>query len=112
GTALVLITIWVETAWEYDWLARANGIVWILAALGVVVVPLSSLLPKKEAKPAVATPEGASPTDSPTQSTASPRLCAASLHRLQDAVDRFHGAVGGLTTPPRDRRTGRRHHRQ
>src|SRR5699024_6617102 len=72
GTALVLISSWVEPAWEYDWLARANGIVWILAALGVVVVPLSSLLLKKEAKPAVATPEGAGPTASPTQSTASP----------------------------------------
>src|SRR5699024_2784152 len=51
GTALVLITIWVETAWEYDWLTRVNGIVWILAALGVVVVPLSSLLLKTGSKP-------------------------------------------------------------
>src|SRR5699024_9608600 len=84
--ALVRITIWVETAGEYDWLARANGIVWILAALGVVVVPLSSLLLKKEAKPAVATPEGAGPTASPTQSTASPGLSAASLHRLETAA--------------------------
>src|SRR5699024_11370978 len=86
GTALVLITIWMETAWEYDWLARANGIVWILAALGVVVVPLSSLLLKGEAKPAVAIPEGTGPTASPTQSTASPTQSTASLHRLETAA--------------------------
>ncbi|WP_181274986.1 hypothetical protein [Brevibacterium oceani] len=71
GTALVLITIWVEAAWEYDWLTRLNGIVWILAALGVVVVPLSSLLLKAGAKPAAVSaaatePEPADPTLSPS----------------------------------------------
>lgn len=86
GTALTLITIWVETAWEYDWLTRVNGIVWILAALGVVVVPLSSLLLKTGSKPTAATQEGTAPHASATQSIASPGPSAASLHRLEAAA--------------------------
>lgn len=48
GCALSLISIWWEPAWEYEWLTRLSGIVWILAALGVVVVPVSSLLLRPE----------------------------------------------------------------
>lgn len=112
GTALILVTIWVETASEYDWLARVIGIVWILAALGVVVVPLSSLLLKAGSKPAAPTPEATTPNASPSQSTASPRLSAASLHRLEAAaqdegitadqlLDRLLGADGHPPTVPR-----------
>ncbi|WP_167199807.1 hypothetical protein [Brevibacterium pigmentatum] len=56
GTCLTLVTTWVESAWELEWLNRINGIVWILAALGVVVVPLTSLLLKAGTKPAEASP--------------------------------------------------------
>ena len=51
GTCLVLVTIWVESAWGLEWLTRINGIVWILAALGVVIVPLTSLLLRAGTKP-------------------------------------------------------------
>ncbi|MDN6605069.1 hypothetical protein [Brevibacterium sp.] len=52
GCALSLISIWFESAWDYEWLTRLSGIVWILAALGVVVVPVSSLLLKTDSKAA------------------------------------------------------------
>lgn len=56
GTSLVLVTIWVDSAWELEWLTRLNGIVWILAALGVVIVPLTSLLLRAGTKPTETTP--------------------------------------------------------
>ncbi|WP_169253427.1 hypothetical protein [Brevibacterium sp. 'Marine'] len=56
GTCLVLVTIWVESAWGLEWLTRVNGIVWILAALGVVIVPLTSLLLRAGTKPTETTP--------------------------------------------------------
>ncbi|MCU4295622.1 hypothetical protein D3I60_00740 [Brevibacterium permense] len=59
GTSLVLVTIWVESAWELEWLTRLNGIVWILAALGVVIVPLTSLLLRAGTKPTEAAPAAA-----------------------------------------------------
>ncbi|UVI35755.1 hypothetical protein [Brevibacterium spongiae] len=85
GTCLVLVTIWVESTWELEWLNRLNGIVWILAALGVVVVPLTSLLLKAGTKPAVASaapsaPERAGSTLPP--STLSP----STLARLEAAA--------------------------
>lgn len=99
GTCLVLITIWVDSAWELEWLTRLNGIVWILAALGVVVVPLTSLLLKAGAKPAGADGAGAAdgtgaadehetsavstrPRATPTASTLSP----SSLDRINAAA--------------------------
>lgn len=60
GTCLVLVTTWVESAWELQWLTRVNGIVWILAALGVVIVPLTSLLLKPGKVPARAEARGVS----------------------------------------------------
>ncbi|MGC3020429.1 MULTISPECIES: hypothetical protein [unclassified Brevibacterium] len=62
GTCLVLMMIWVEAAWELEWLTRLNGIVWILAALGVVIVPLTSLLLRAGAKPADAGETTTGPT--------------------------------------------------
>ena len=59
GTCLVLITIWVESAWGFEWLTRINGIVWILAALGVVIMPLTSLLLRAGTKPEGADGSGA-----------------------------------------------------
>src|SRR5699024_10809335 len=82
----VLYSLIVVTAVASVSLSRAHRSVGCRAPLGVAVVPLSSLLLKKEATPAVATPEGAGPTASPTQSTASPGLSAASLHRLETAA--------------------------
>lgn len=73
GTCLVLVTIWMDGAWEHDWLTRLNGIVWILAALGVVVVPLTSLLLKAGSTRSPATPPA---------STLSP----SSLDRLEAAA--------------------------
>lgn len=118
GTCLVLITIWVESAWELEWLNRLNGIVWILAALGVVVVPLTSLLLKAGTKPAAASaatsaPERADSTVS--QSTRSPStLSPSTLDRLEAAaraegitvdelVDRLLAAD---STPPDDSASG------
>ncbi|WP_166974501.1 hypothetical protein [Brevibacterium atlanticum] len=63
GTCLVLVTIWMEGAWQHDWLTRLNGIVWILAALGVVVVPLTSLLLKAGSKPEAASAAAAASAD-------------------------------------------------
>lgn len=73
GTCLVLVTIWMGGAWEHDWLTRLNGIVWILAALGVVVVPLTSLLFKAGVT---------RPRATPPASTLSP----SSLDRLEAAA--------------------------
>src|SRR5699024_7441536 len=86
GTALTLITIWVETAWEYDWLTHVNGTGGILGALGVVAVPLSSLALTPGTKPTAATQAGTAPHASATQPTASPGPSAASLHRLEAAA--------------------------
>ena len=87
GTSLVLITIWVESAWEFEWLPRLNGIVWILAALGVVIVPLTSLLLRAGSKPVDADEPGVTSTGS-TQP--SPRLSPAMLERV-DAAARAEG---------------------
>lgn len=83
GTSLVLITIWVESAWEFEWLTRLNGIVWILAALGVVIVPLTSLLLRAGSKPVDADEPGVTSTGS-TQP--SPRLSPAMLERVNAAA--------------------------
>lgn len=93
GTCLVLVTIWMDGAWEHDWLTRLNGIVWILAALGVVVVPLTSLLLKAGAKPAGAGSAGAADehetSAGSTLSRATPpasTLSPSSLDRLEAAA--------------------------
>jgi hypothetical protein len=97
GTCLVLITIWDDRLWEYDWLTRLNGIVWILAALGVVVVPLTSLLLKAGSKPTDAEPtavagtsagDTSSVTDSDSQagSAAGSTLSPAAQDRLAEAA--------------------------
>lgn len=94
GTCLVLFTIWMEDAWEYDWLTRLNGIVWILAALGVVVVPLTSVLLKAGSKPAAVSaapsaPERAGSTVS--QSTRSPATLSHATLELLEAAARSEG---------------------
>jgi hypothetical protein len=89
AAALTLVTIWVETAWQSDWLMRLTAIVWILAALGVVVVPLTSLLLRKSK---AATPTSSDPmSDSASQSSpaaqlSAPQLSASALHRLEAAA--------------------------
>lgn len=119
GTCLVLVTIWVESAWEFEWLTRINGIVWILAALGVVVVPLTSLLLKAGAKPAEARSAAAGAgTSTAVQAEASsgstqhgstqpsPALSPAMLERV-DAAARAEGITADelidrlLTAEPR-----------
>ncbi|WP_432789941.1 hypothetical protein QYM46_17175 [Brevibacterium sp. K11IcPPYGO002] len=103
GTCLVLVTIWVESAWGLEWLTRVNGIVWILAALGVVIVPLTSLLLKAGAKPAGADDPGETPAGSaqPPQD-----LSPTTLDRI-DAAARAEGITADelidrlLTAEPR-----------
>ncbi|SDS03229.1 hypothetical protein SAMN04489752_0836 [Brevibacterium siliguriense] len=92
GTSLVLITIWVESAWELEWLTRLNGIVWILAALGVVVVPLTSLLLRAGSKPASADRTGETsarstqPSSSQPSSQPAPILSPSTLDRINAAA--------------------------
>ncbi|WP_420095973.1 hypothetical protein [Brevibacterium sediminis] len=88
GTSLVLVTIWVESAWELEWLTRLNGIVWILAALGVVVVPLTSLLLRAGSKPAGADRAGETSARStqPSSSQPAPALSPSTLERLEAAA--------------------------
>lgn len=113
GTCLVLVTIWMDGAWEHDWLTRLNGIVWILAALGVVVVPLTSLLLKAGAKPAGAGSAGAADEHETSAGSTRPRatppastLSPSSLDRL-DAAARAEGLTADelidrlLTAEPR-----------
>lgn len=102
GTCLTLVTTWVEEAWEYDWLTRINGIVWILAAIGVVVVPLTSLLLKAGTKPA----EASSGSTQHGSTQPSPTLSPAMLERV-DAAARAEGITADelinrlLTAEPR-----------
>lgn len=119
GTCLTLVTTWVESAWELEWLTRINGIVWILAALGVVVVPLTSLLLKAGTKPTEATSAAAGAgTSTAVQAEASsgstqhgstqpsPALSPAMLERV-DAAARAEGITADelidrlLTAEPR-----------
>lgn len=92
GTSLVLVTIWVESAWELEWLTRLNGIVWILAALGVVVVPLTSLLLRAGSKPARADRAGETsarstqPSSSEPSSQPAPALSPSTLDRINAAA--------------------------
>ena len=88
GTSLVLVTIWVESAWELEWLTRLNGIVWILAALGVVIVPLTSLLLRTGSKPARADRAGETSARStqPSSSQPAPALSPSTLERLETAA--------------------------
>ncbi|WP_309132939.1 hypothetical protein [Brevibacterium sp.] len=67
GTIVTLIMVWVEEASATDWFVRLVGIVWILAALGIVVVPVSSLLLRQSAQPgpeAMGPPSPSSPAQS------------------------------------------------
>lgn len=102
GTSLILVTIWVESAWELEWLTRLNGIVWILAALGVVVVPLTSLLLKAGTKPA----EASSGSTQHGSTQPPPTLSPAMLERV-DAAARAEGITADelinrlLTAEPR-----------
>lgn len=87
GTGLVLVTIWMDGAWQYDWLTRLNGIVWILAALGVVVVPLTSLLLKAGATRLTGdagetSAESTQPHSGPPAAT----LSRSALHRIEAAA--------------------------
>ncbi|WP_025778898.1 hypothetical protein [Brevibacterium sp. VCM10] len=92
GTSLVLVTIWVESAWELEWLTRLNGIVWILAALGVVVVPLTSLLLRAGTKPARADRAGETsarstqPSSSEPSSQPAPALSPSTLDHINAAA--------------------------
>ena len=92
GTSLVLVTIWVESAWELEWLTRLNGIVWILAALGVVIVPLTSLLLRAGSKPAGADRAGETsarstqPSSSQPSSQPAPALSPSTLDRINAAA--------------------------
>lgn len=92
GTSLVLVTIWVESAWELEWLTRLNGIVWILAALGVVVVPLTSLLLRAGSKPARADRAGETsarstqPSSSEPSPQPAPALSPSTLDRINAAA--------------------------
>lgn len=91
GTCLVLVTIWVESAWELEWLTRVNGIVWILAALGVVIVPLTSLLVKAGPTLAVQSPASASTGATGSGSDRS-TLSPSTRDRLEAAA-----CAGGIT---------------
>lgn len=92
GTSLILVTIWVDSAWELEWLTRLNGIVWILAALGVVIVPLTSLLLRAGTKPARADRAGETsarstqPSSSEPSSQPAPALSPSTLDRINAAA--------------------------
>lgn len=62
SAVLTLVLIWMEDAFEVDWLYRLAGIVWILTALGVVVVPVSSMLLKRSPARTVSAPQTSSPS--------------------------------------------------
>lgn len=85
GCALSLISIWFESAWDYEWLTRLSGIVWILAALGVVVVPVSSLLLKPESA-AVEPQTDLGEADSDLSAKAVSELSQQSVRRIEEAA--------------------------
>ncbi|WP_152347048.1 hypothetical protein [Brevibacterium sp. CFH 10365] len=99
GSCLVLVTIWMDGAWEHDWLTRLNGIVWILAALGVVVVPLTSLLLKAGAKPAGAGSAGAADEHETSAGSTRPRATPPASTLSPSSLDRLEAAARaeGLT---------------
>lgn len=89
GVVLTLLLLW-EAVGEYpDGFLQATGIVWILAALGIVVLPVMSLLLRAPAEPAA--PSGVGPATAPGSAPAAPGaadpgLSTASLERIAAAA--------------------------
>lgn len=62
GVVMILLPIWGLEMDDFDWYLRAAGVIWILAALGIVVLPVLSIaLKNTQSAPAEAAPTRLSP---------------------------------------------------
>lgn len=62
GVVMILLPIWGLALDDFDWYLRSAGVIWILAALGIVVLPVLSIaLKNTQTAPAEAAPTRLSP---------------------------------------------------
>ncbi|MGO1182976.1 MAG: hypothetical protein ACTHZ5_00495 [Micrococcaceae bacterium] len=74
GVVMILLPVWGLQLDDFDWYIRAAGVIWILAALGIVVLPVLSIaLKNTQALPADA---------------AVTRLSPASVHHIETVAQR------------------------
>lgn len=74
GVVMVLMPVWGLELDDFDWYLRTAGVIWILAALGIVVLPVLSFA-LKNAQPL--------PADA-----AGPRLSPAAVHHIETVARR------------------------
>lgn len=74
GVVMVLMPIWGLELDDFDWYIRAGGVIWILAALGIVVLPVLSIALKN--------------TQTLPADAAVARLSPASVHHIEAVAQR------------------------
>lgn len=89
GVLLSLLPVWRFEPGDYESYWRATGVVWILAALGIVVLPVTSLLPRATQPADRASREAGVPAESAAQ----PAPVAPVAQLSQDSLERIARAA-------------------